>query len=97
MKIALVMLLSATLLTASGALGAAAYRTYYMHPSDRVYIDGLDIFCGYGPGTSKPAFGPALACGNTSTGNGPYVRIYGDRIDVVSSGQRLLFRVKRDR
>lgn len=79
---------------APAALGAVAWHTWYVHPHDVVIVDDLDLSCSE---TAPPVPVKEFGCGNTSTGNGPYVRIFPGRIDVVTSNQRLLFRVKRDR
>lgn len=91
-----VLVVVAAVVLASTASAAVAYRIFYVHPSDRVIVDDLDLSCFESAG-NVPSAPHTFACGNTSTGNGPYVRISGARIVVAATNQRILFTVRRDR
>jgi len=88
--------MAAAVALSSVASAAVAYHVFHVHPSDRVIIDDLDLSCLETAG-NVPSAPHTFACGNTSTGNGPYVRISGTRIVIAATNQRILFKVRRDR
>lgn len=92
----LVVAVVAAVVFASTASAGAVYRIFYVHPSDRVIVDDLDLSCFESAGNVASA-PHTFACGNTSTSHGPYVRISGTKIVVAATNQRILFTVKRDR
>jgi hypothetical protein len=83
-------------LSSAATAVVAAHYYYDVHPLDRVYVDDLDLWCIESAGNVAAA-PHTFACGNTSTGNGPYVRISGSKIVVAATNQRILFTVRRDR
>jgi hypothetical protein len=91
----------ATIFVASTGLGfgATAYRVFYPRQGDRVIVDDLDLTCSESHAllTSKVNLPQMFACGDTASGDGPYVRITPIRITIAGTNQRLLFSVKRDR
>lgn len=80
-------------------IGATAYRVFYPRQGDHVILDDLDLSCleAHSLITLKVDLPQTFACGNTASGNGPYVRITPTRITVAATNQHILFTVKRDR
>jgi hypothetical protein len=62
-------------------------------------MDGFDLTCfeSHAAPETNPPFPQTLACGDTASRNGPYVRITPTQIVVTATNQRILFTVKRDR
>jgi hypothetical protein len=86
--------------SAGASLGATAWRTLYPKQGDRLIFDDLDLTCFEVRSATRGlrvVVPQTLACVNTATGNGPYVRITPTRITVAATNQRTLFTVKRDR
>ena len=84
---------------AGTGFAATAWRTFYPKQGDRLIFDDLDLSC-FEARSAQTASGripQTLACGNTASENGPYVRITPTRITIAATSQRILFTVKRDR
>lgn len=96
-RIALLVLF-AFVISAGAGFGASVYhRQYYMSPTDRVTIDSLDLWCVVGPPDASLGVLETMACGNNSSGTGPYIRVNASRITIAASNGRTLFTVRRSR